>query len=217
MDSWENFGTLLYIFFIFWLRKDQRFCSTCWDSCGFQFLMVFLSVYCNLFHVKCMPSLLMLLKLNEWVDEVETIVYSALPLNSFNFACFHLFGEDPCSPLPSSAPFRFDLSAHSIKSIKTTAYLAPTRILQRSGLIPEPKIVFSHFSNKNPKIKIKLSYLFTSLKSVPIISHLAPYFSFYRDWRREPSPGLVGLATRLSVVWCSLEFYLISAWGRFER
>ena len=78
-------------------------------------------------------------------------------------------------------------------------------------LSPDPKICFPISPAKTQKIKIKLTYLFTSLKSAPIVSHLAPYCSFYRDWRREPSPALVGLATRLSVVWCSLEFYLNSA------
>ena len=104
--------------------------------------------------------------------------FSALPLNLFSFTCFCLFGEDPCYPLPSSAPFHSYPSIHLIKSIKTTAYLAPTRILQRSGLTPWPKIVFPIFSTKTQKIKIKLSYLFTSLKSVPIISHLSPLKTF---------------------------------------
>ena len=157
-------------------------------------------------------SLIMLLKLNEWLNEVESIDFSAPPLNLFSFTCFRLFGEDPCSPFPSSAPCHSDPSIHLIKNIKTIAYLAPTRILQRSGLIPGPKIVFPIFSTKTQKIKIKLSYLFTSLKSVFIISHLSPFEDLLpRHTRREPSPVLVGLATRLSVVWCSLEFYLISA------
>ena len=84
-------------------------------------------------------------------------------------------------------------------------------------LSPDPKLFFPISPTKTQKIQIKHTYLFTSLKSVPILSHLTPYCSFYRDWRRDPSPVLVGLATRLSLVWCSLEFYLISAWGRFER
>ena len=120
-------------------------------------------------------SLFFLLKLNEWVNEVESIVSSALPLNLFSFTCFRLFGEDSCSPFPSSTPFHSDPSIYLIKSIKTIAYLAPTRILQKSGLIPGPKIVFPIFSTKTQKIKIKLSYLFTSLKSVFIISYLSPF------------------------------------------
>ena len=59
-------------------------------------------------------------------------------------------------------------------------------------------------------IKLLLSYFFTSLKSVFIIGHLKPYWtSFTELTRREPSPVLVGLATRLSVVWCCLEFCLL--------
>ena len=76
----------------------------------------------------------------------------------------------------------------------------------RSDLIPGPKICFPISPAKTKKSKNKHTYLFTSLKSVLIVSHLASYCSFSRDWRREPSPVLVGLATRLSVVWCSLEF-----------
>ena len=155
-------------------------------------------------------------KLNEW-NKVESIVYSAWPLNSVSSICFQLFGEDPSSSLPSSAPRRSNLSIYPIKSIKTFTYLAPTWNLQRSDLIPGPKICFPISPAKTQKPKNKHTYLFTSLKSVLIISHLASYCLFSRDWRREPSPVLVGLATRLSMVWCSLEIYFISAWGRFER
>ena len=73
-------------------------------------------------------------------------------------------------------------------------------------LSPDPKLVFPLLQRKPKKPKNKHTYLFTSLKSVLIVSHLASYCSFSRDWRRESSPVLVGLATRLSVVWCSLEF-----------
>ena len=123
----------------------------------------------------CVISILSGSKLNKLVIEVESIDSSALPLDLFSFICFCQFREDPCSPLPSSSPCHSDPSIHIIKSIKTTAYLAPTRILQRFGLIPKPKFVFPIFSTKTKKIKIKISYIFTILKSVPIISHLSPF------------------------------------------
>ena len=83
-------------------------------------------------------------------------------------------------------------------------------------LSPDPKSVFPLLQRKPKKPKIKHTYLFTSLRLAFLIGHLAFYRLFSWDWWREPSPILVGLATRLSVVWCSLEFYFISAWGRFE-
>ena len=181
--------TIVHIFCI--LAKERS--EVLQHLLGFLWLSVLNGVFSQFivssFMFNVCHSLLMLLKLNEWVNEVESIVYSALPLNLFSFTCFRLFGEDPCSPLPSSAPFHSYPSIHLIKSIKTSAYLAPTRILQKFGLIPGPKIVFPIFSTKNPKIKIKLSYLFTSLKSVFVISHLSPFEYFCRD-RPEESPLL---------------------------
>ena len=88
------------------------------------------------------------------------------------------------------------------------------------ALSPDPKLFFPISPTKIQKTKIKHSYLFTSLKSV-FIFHYKSSHPLWKPFaeidRREPSPVLVGLATRLSVVWCGLEFYLISAWGRFER
>ena len=143
--------TIVHIFYIL-AKEDQRFCSTCWDSCGFQFWWCVLSVIFKFLMFNVCHSLLLLLKLNEWVNEVESIDSSALLLNLFSFICFCQFGEDPYSPLPSSAPCPSDPCIHIFTSIKTTAYLAQTRILQRSGLIPKPKIAIPIFPTKTQKI-----------------------------------------------------------------
>ena len=63
--------------------------------------------------------------------------------------------------LPYSAPHQSELSIHSIQSIKTIAFLAPFRTLQKLGLIPGPKTAFPFDSNKNPQNQIKIFYIYT--------------------------------------------------------
>ena len=79
------------------------------------------------------------------------------------------------------------------------------QISAETVLHPLAQIWFSHCFQQNPKNpnQIKPLHLIPSLRSVEnlVISSLIDYL-LPRLTRREPSPVLVGLATRLSVVWC---------------
>ena len=149
-------------------------------------------------------------KLNEWIrlNPLFTVLGLWIQLFLYVFSCLERIQVLLC-PLQLLVGLicPYIQSKASMQS-PTSPQLELCRDLTLS---PDPKFVFPISPAKTQKSKIKHTYLFTSLKSIPIVSHLAPYCWFYRDWRREPSPVLVGLATRLSVVWCSLEFYLISA------
>ena len=84
------------------------------------------------------------------------------------------------------------------------------QISAKLSLISQTQIFLSSWANK---IFIKFNQdsfaYIPSLKSVfiQVISNLIDYF-LLRLTRRHPSPDLVGLATRLSVVWCYPRFRL---------
>ena len=121
----------------------------------------------------------------------------------FNSSCYHLFEEESWDILALLIPSSVWPSIHSIQSIKTTAYLAPTWTLQKSGLIPGPKICLSLFPTKPPKNQIKSLHLIPSLKLICIPVMSSPFdYLLLRFTLREPSHVLIGLAMRLSVVWC---------------
>ena len=139
---------------------------------AFSFYGVFSQLFLSslIFNV-CHP-LLLLLKLNEWVNEVESIDSSALPLKLFIFICFRQFGEDPCSPLPSSAPCHSDPSIHIIK--KHQDYCLPRPNSNSAKIWPYPRTqncFFPFLQRKTQKIQIKHTYLFTSLKLVFIFHY----------------------------------------------
>ena len=68
---------------------------------------------------------------------------------------------------------------------------------------PDPKSALPFDPTNTLKIKSNSFTYIPSLKSafIQVISSLTDYF-LLRLTRREPSPDLVGLATRLSMVWC---------------
>ena len=73
----------------------------------------------------------------------------------------------------------------------------------------DPKSVFPFHTTNTLKIKSNSFTYIPSLKLafIEVISSLTDLF-LLRLTRREPSPDLVGLATRLCVVWCYLRFFL---------
>jgi len=81
------------------------------------------------------------------------------------------------------------------------SFLAPSRTLQKQCLIPEPNLPFPFFQQNPQKNQIKSLQLIPSLRSVENlgISSLIDYL-LLRLTQREPSPVLVGLATRLRMV-----------------
>ena len=133
--------------------------------------------------------------------------------------CFQLFGEDSWFLLPSSTP-HLSFPSISLKfKCQNDCLPSPIEISTERSLNPRtPKFSFPLIPTKPPKNQIKALYFIPRLKSVfiSVISSPNDYLLLTLT-RREPSPILVGLATRLSVVWCGLEFCLSSAWGRFER
>ena len=68
---------------------------------------------------------------------------------------------------------------------------------------PDPNLPFTFEPKKHHQIQSNSSKHIPSLKLVftSVISSLIDHI-FLRLTRREPSPDLVGLATRLNVVWC---------------
>jgi len=154
-------------------------------------------------------------KLNEWIrlNPLFTVLGLWIQLVLYVFSCLERIQVLLC-PLQLLVGLIYPYI--QFKASRSSPTSPQLELCKGLTLSPDPKFVFPLLQRKPKKPKNKHTYLFTSLKSVLIISHLASYCLFSRDWRREPSPVLVGLATRLSVVWCSLEFYFISAWGRFE-
>ena len=74
---------------------------------------------------------------------------------------------------------------------------------------PDPNLPFTFEPTKHHQIQSKYSEHIPSLKPVftLVISSLIDHI-LLRLTRRGPSPDLVGLATRLSVVWCYPRSYL---------
>ena len=66
LDTWELFGTLLYIISAFLAKERPGFCSTCWDPCGSVFGWCFSHVFVSFINVLCIPfPFSLLLKLNK--------------------------------------------------------------------------------------------------------------------------------------------------------
>ena len=118
--------------------------------------------------------------------------------------CFQLFGEDSWFLLPYSTP-HLSFPSMSLKfKCQNDCLPCPIEISAELSLNPcTPKCVFPFEPTNHHFIKSKSLVHIPSLKSEgisvissPIDQHLL------RLTRREPSPDLVGLATRLIVVWC---------------
>ena len=144
------------------------------------------------------------MQLNKWSVKVESIDCYALPLNLFDFPCFRLFKENPWKflALLSFSPVR---SSHSfsLKASKQSPTLPQVDLCKKWVSSPHPKLPFPLIQQKPQKSTSNSLYFIPSLILIEniVISSLIDYL-FPRLTRREPSPVLVGLATRLSVVWC---------------
>ena len=151
----------------------------------------------------CIIFLSLLLNLNNWVIKVESINCYALPLNLFKFPCFHLFKENSWDSLAllSSSPV---WSIHSLNLKHKNDFLpCPNQNSVETVPHPEPNLPFPVSSTKPPKTQIKPLYFIPSLKLAFISVISRPITCLFpRSTQREPSLVFVGLATRLSVVWC---------------
>ena len=98
------------------------------------------------------------------------------------------------APQQSASPFNLNLLLNFLLTL-------PQEVICVFHLISALAILASH-SPENPNILLKIFfYHFTSLRSAFTIGHLSPSENLLLSLtRREPSPVLVGLATRLSVV-----------------
>ena len=115
--------------------------------------------------------------------------------------------------LPSLTPHLSKLS-FSLK-IEVSKHLPtfPHSDLCKAGPhFPDPIYAFPLIQQNTLEIKSNSFTYIPSLKSafIQVISSLIDHFLLILT-RREPSPDLVGLATRLSVVWCYPRFCLFSA------
>ena len=154
-----------------------------------------------------------LLQLNKWSVKVESIICYALPLSLFDFPCFHLFMENPWKFLaPLNLSPVWTIHSFSLKASKQSPILPQVDLCKNCASSPHPKLPFPWFQQNHKKSILNSLYLIPGLKSVinSVISSLF-YYLLPSLTRREPSPVLVGLATRLSMVWCGLESCLISA------
>ena len=204
LDTRDCFGISLYILSLhFWLRKDQGFAALFGIHVALFFWWCASLSNCKFISVMCIIFLSLLLNLNKWVIKVESTNCYALPLNFFKFPCFHLFKEnywDSISLLSSSPVW----SIHSLTLKHQNDYLScPNQNFAKLAFIPGPKFAFPLIPTKPPKNQIKALYFIPSLKSVfiSVVSSPIDYLLLILNWR-EPSPVLIGLATRLSVVWC---------------
>jgi len=122
----------------------------------------------------------------------------------FNYSCFHLLEEYPWDPL-SLLSFSQVWSTHSINPKHQNYYLS-FPYLNSAKIWPHPwtqNLPVPFFQQNPQKLKSNPLHFIPSPKLVfyLFISSPIDYLSL-RLTRREPSPVLVGLATRLSVVWC---------------
>ena len=128
----------------------------------------------------------------------------------FNFLCFQLFEEDPWRFLAlfNSSPVS-TLHFFQIEVSNQFPTFPHSNLCKTEPHSPDPNFPFL-LSQQNIIIFNQDSFAYIpSLKSVfiQVISNLTDHF-LLRLTRREPSPDLVGLATRLSVVWCYPRFCL---------
>ena len=122
-----------------------------------------------------------------------------------NFHVFFSLRRILETPLLSLAPHLSDLpTSLAFKASRQLPTLLQLDLCRNCASSPSPKLPFLFFQ-QNPKKpnQIKPQHLIPSLKSAFTIGHLSLIdYLFPRLTWREPSPVLVGLARRLSVVWC---------------
>ena len=122
----------------------------------------------------------------------------------FDFPCFHLFKENPWKLL-ALLSFSLVRSSHSfsLKASRRSPTFPQVDLCKNCVSSPHPKMLFPLIQQKPQKSTSNSLYFIPSLRSIAnlVISRLIYYLS-PRLTRREPSPVLVGLATRQSVVWC---------------
>ena len=130
----------------------------------------------------------------------------------FSFICFRQFERilEPSCPLQilSSLFYPFIES----KTSKPLPSLPQLELCKNLASSPSPKLSFPFFQQKTPKNHSNSLIDIPSLKLALISVISRPIDTFLlRLTQREPSPVLVGLATRLSVFWCYPESRLASA------
>ena len=104
--------------------------------------------------------------------------------------------------LPSSTPHRFELSiSFKIETSNQLPTLPHSDLCKTGPHSPDPKSALPFDPKNTLKIKSNSFAYIPSLKLafIQVISSLVDHF-LLRLTRREPSPDMVGLATRLSVV-----------------
>ena len=134
----------------FLAKERPGFCSTVWDPCGFMCWWCVSIYYCKFLCVSF--SFSHLLQLNKWSVKVESINCYALPLDWFQFPCFHLFKENPWKLLAllSSSPVR---STHSfpLKASKKFPTLPQIDLCKSYVSSPHPKLPFPFLQQKTQK------------------------------------------------------------------
>ena len=105
------------------------------------------------------------------------------------------------SLFPSSTPHRSELSISFNSKHQNNCLSCPIQLSAKLIISQTQNLPFPLIPKKTPKIKSNSFTYIPSLKSafIQVISSLTDHI-FFRLTRREPSPELVGLATRLSVV-----------------
>jgi len=89
------------------------------------------------------------------------------------------------------------------KASKQLPSLPQSELCRNCASSPSPYFPFPFFQQNPKKLKSNPLHLMPSLKSVAKSVIFSPIdYLLLRLTRREPSPVLIGLAMRLSVVWC---------------
>jgi len=134
-----------------------------------------------------------------------------------NFHVFFSLRRILETPFLSLAPHLSDLPTSLSLRHQYNCLPCSNQISAETVPHPRAQICLSHCfqqNTKNPN-QIKPLHLIPSLRLVAnlVISSLIDYLLSRLTWR-EPSLVLVGLATRLSVVWCWPWNLAFSAWGK---
>ena len=118
--------------------------------------------------------------------------------------CLQLFGEDSWFPLPSSTPHLYFPSISMKFECQNDCLPCPIEISAELSLNPSTQNLSFHLSQQNiillnqTLLHVYLAYhKYFYQSSQALINHNLLILT-----RRELSPDLVGLATRLGVVWC---------------